>query len=59
MQKKYFNLLLCLPYIKMVLSTPLYILRGDRSEFSNDDVFISLKILFTFTNSADPDEMPY
>ena len=31
--------------------------KGPRSEFPND-VFISLKIVFTFTNGTDPDETP-
>ena len=33
--------------------------KGTQVQISNYDVFISLKIVFTLTNSADPDEMPH
>ena len=37
----------------------LYILRGHRLYFPNNIIFLSLKIYYTFGNSADPDEMPH
>ena len=33
-------------------------LRIHRSEFLNFDIFLSLKIVFILSNSADPDEVP-
>ena len=33
--------------------------KGHRSQLANNDVFISLKIIFTFTNAAGPDETPH
>ena len=35
----------------------MHILRGHRFEFSNKIVFLSMKIVFVLTNSADPDGM--
>ena len=32
--------------------------RGHRLKFLNFNIFLSLKIVFIFVNSADPDEMP-
>ena len=36
----------------------LYILRGRTSAFPNNDVSLSLMIVFTLTISVDPDERP-
>ena len=36
----------------------LYI-EGSRLIFSNQNVFLSLKIVFVLANSVDPDEMPH
>ena len=38
---------------------PLHVLRGHRVPYPNYDVFLSLRIVFTLTNSVDPDEMPH
>ena len=37
----------------------LYISRGHRLEFLNQDVLQSLKIVFILANSTDPDERPH
>ena len=36
---------------------PSYILRGQRSAFPDYDAVLSLRTVFTLTNSVDPDEM--
>ena len=36
---------------------PLYVSRGVRLLFEENNVFFYLKIFFTLTNSVDPDEM--
>ena len=38
---------------------PLCILRGYTLSIPNHDVFLSQRIVYTLTNSADPDKMPY
>ena len=37
---------------------PFCVLWGQKLKFLNNDAFTSLKIVFIFANSADPDEMP-
>ena len=44
--------------LKYVSDSPLCVLRGHRSNFLSHAVFMSIKIVFTLANSADPDEMP-
>ena len=39
------------------LGFPLKNLRGHRLEHPNNDRFLSMKIIFTLTNSGDPDKM--
>ena len=43
--------------IKNTWHRPLFISRGHRLKFSNNIVFLSLKIIFVLANSVDTDEM--
>ena len=46
--------------IQLSQDGPLYILRGNRLSFTQNIIFLSLKIDFVLANSADPGEMsPY
>ena len=39
------------------MGLPIVYLKGSQVEFLNYDVFLSLKVILTFANSADQDEM--
>ena len=42
-----------------MMGLPIINCKGKKSAFPNYDVFLSLKIMFTLTNSEDPDKMPH